>query len=81
MVRRYLINLWIWISQTLNTWTGGDPDETLSSRCHKRMQEPRPKAQWRVLYWTLNTLHPGHTASAEEVDEGRWEIFNEKRRR
>lgn len=37
MVKRYLWNNLLSLDQSLNTLTGGDPDETLSSRLGKKV--------------------------------------------
>lgn len=36
-MRSYLRNVWLALDQLLNALTGGDPDETVSSRCGRRL--------------------------------------------
>lgn len=38
-MKRYIWNLLISIDQLVNTITGGDPDETISSRCGKKARQ------------------------------------------
>lgn len=65
-------NILISIDQLGNTITGGDPDETISSRAGKRQQD-----QWwaRALCWLLNKLDTGHCEDAIEKDEGDDELI------
>lgn len=62
-MKRYLKNLMISADQFLNTLTGGDPDETLSSRAGKW----HPTAA-RIIDWIFG---PGHCQAARENDEGK----------
>lgn len=63
---RYIFNLLIAIDQFTNTIMGGDPDETISSRCAKRQNE----LGWRILGRFLEWIDPGHLKRSEEDDEG-----------
>jgi hypothetical protein len=56
------------IDQLGNAITGGDEDETISSRAGKA----RAKGKWwgRTLCWFLDKLDPGHCDDAIEHDEG-----------
>lgn len=73
MLRNYLINALVALDQLLNALTGGDPDETISSRCAKRRTQPG----WRVLAAFLEWLEPGHLDRALEADEGSWDLENQ----
>ena len=66
-LRRYLFNALVSLDQLANTLTGGDPDETISSRCGKL----REKCKFcRLLCGVLDWIDPGHTDRAIEKDEG-----------
>jgi len=75
-LKRYGINLFIAFDQLANTLFGGDPDETISSRCGKRIRAGR---RWcpvcRALCWALNLVDAGHCRDAIEKDEGRWAVY------
>jgi len=67
MVGRYLVRLLISVDQLANVIVGGVPDETLSSRCGKRVDT------CRLCYWLcrgLDRIDPGHCKDAIEPDEG-----------
>lgn len=53
------------LNQTLNALTGGEPDETLSSRWG-RTREKRKFA--RLACWVLDKLQPCHCATSIERD-------------
>jgi hypothetical protein len=62
---RYLFNLAIAIDQMVNTLLGGDPDETLSSRCGK--------SRCRFCKWlcaVMERFDYRHCAESIEADEG-----------
>lgn len=69
-MRRYLWNLLIALDQLGNALLAGDPDETISSRCGKRIQ--RPKGCWlcRALCALLRRIDPNHCINSIEADEG-----------
>ena len=67
MLRKYIWNILVSIDQFINTLLGGDPDETISSRCAKN----RNRWPWKPLAWFLEWLSPGHLERAEEDDEGK----------
>lgn len=74
-IGKYLLNLLISIDQLGNTFAGGDPDETISSRLGKikvkhggRIKWKRPLA--RIIDWGLDKIDPGHSIDAIEEDEG-----------
>lgn len=66
---RYLWNLLIALDQLGNALTGGEPDETISSRCGKRLRAGKPCRVCRALCRWLAWLDPGHCAEAIEDDE------------
>jgi hypothetical protein len=68
----YLINILVSIDQLLNTLLGGDPDETISSRCGKRRTKCKV-CGW--LCWALDKIDPRHCAKYIERDEGARNIF------
>lgn len=62
----YVWRVLVSLNQTLNALTGGEPDETLSSRWG-RTRDKRKFA--RIACWLLDKLKPCHCASAVERDE------------
>jgi hypothetical protein len=64
----YLWNILIWLDQGLSTVTGGDPDETVSSRAGKAQLKGK---RWGcVLCRFLDIFDKGHCAKSIEYDEG-----------
>ena len=66
-MKHYFLNLLIAIDQGLNALFAGDPDETLSSRCGKRVHNNR------FCRWVCNLLHrvdKRHCERSIEADEG-----------
>lgn len=67
MIKRYLVNLLIALDQAVNALTGGDPDETISSRFGKRSSSNLiRRAIDRFFFW-----QPDHTKNSIEPDEGK----------
>ncbi len=75
---RYLHNLGIAFGQLANAITGGDPDETLASRCWRsRLTHP-----WKSLcflldfcfFWQTNEKREGHCQQAWQYDMQRLHI-------
>lgn len=64
---KYIRNVLVGIDQTFNAVVGGDPDETLSSRCGKRAGTC---GFCRFLCGLLNAIDPRHCATSIEIDEG-----------
>ncbi len=58
------------MDQLGNTLLGGDPDETISSRCAKRQDV----WYWRWLGAFLEFVDPGHLEWALEEDEGEQDL-------
>ncbi|MBL4875767.1 MAG: hypothetical protein JKY10_04645 [Cohaesibacteraceae bacterium] len=65
-LQAYFLNILIALDQLLNTVLGGDPDETISSRCSKN----RHKWYWKPLACILEKIDPGHLGRSQEDDEG-----------
>lgn len=68
LIKRYLWNLLISLDQFVNTVFGGDPDETISSRCGKRVEICKA-CRW--LCERLNRIDPRHCKESIEADEGK----------
>lgn len=65
----YLKNLCVSVDQFFNALSGGDPDETISSRAAKAMMEGK---KWGcVLCPALDYIDPGHCSKNIEYDEGK----------
>jgi len=67
----YIKRVLLGVDQFLNAATGGDEDETISSRAGKA----RCQGRWwgRALCWGLDKIDPGHCANSIEPDEGKQE--------
>jgi hypothetical protein len=68
-MKQYFWNLLIWIDQGVNTVTGGDPDETVSSRAGKYAARGRgwfPCQLCKVLNW----IQKDHCKNSIEHDRG-----------
>ena len=70
----YLWNVLVGIDQLVNAILGGDPDETISSRCAKNQHKPT----WRALGAMLEFVDPGHLLRYRDDDEGGAAIYVEK---
>ncbi len=70
-LKKYLKNIFISIDQFLNTLVGGDPDETISSRCHKY----KNNRFCRFICKVLDKIEKDHCKKSVERDEGRHEVF------
>lgn len=64
---KWLKNVLIGLDQLANAVAGGDPDETISSRCGKRENSNR-FCKW--LCAVLHKLDERHCAKSIELDEG-----------
>ena len=73
-MKRYLRNLLYWLTQTLNVWTGGDPDEYFSSRVGKAQ---RAQMLWGVFLADKIDfiLGENHCLESIEEDEGKDAVF------
>lgn len=68
-MKRYFWNILIALDQFGNAVTGGDPDETISSRAGKAMREG--KVWGCALCRFLNWFQTDHCAKSIEPDEGK----------
>jgi hypothetical protein len=72
----YLWNVLIAIDQLFNALTGGDPDETVSSRMGRWSQ----LGGWRAIVakpicWLTSLFDKDHCPEAIEADEGQKDLF------
>lgn len=74
LLKAYLWNLLVAVDQLLNTLAFGDPDETLSSRMGKAVQENRCVLCRRIC-WLIGKIDPDHCVKTIEPDEGTREVF------
>ncbi len=66
--KRFILNILVWFDEGLNTLTGGDPGETVSSRAEKARQNNR---KWGcVLCWVLDKIQKNHCKIALEKYAG-----------
>lgn len=77
---RYFWNILIAIDQLANTIFGGDPDETISSRCGKWHRLGKHKKGWRKKFYyfaspIVNFFEEDHFAKSIEEDEGKNEVL------
>lgn len=82
MIGKYILNILISIDQLGNTLTGGDPDETISSRLGKIKRKyggiiPWTKPLARLIDWGLEKIDKNHCIDAIEEDEGTNAVFKE----
>ena len=76
MIGKWLLNILISIDQLGNTITGGDPDETISSRLGKMKVKHGGRIPWyrplsKVVDWGLDKIDKNHSIDAIETDEGK----------
>ena len=74
IVARYFLNVAIGLDQFANTWAGGCPDETISSRLGRIKEAHGGKIPWtrplaKVIDWGLNGIDKNHSIDAIEHDE------------
>lgn len=79
-VKKYFWNLLIGIDQLANTFAGGDPDETVSSRIGKIKRSHGGKIPWRHPFakWldmALETVDKGHSMDSIDDTEGNDQLF------
>ena len=67
-IHKWLWNILIAVDQTFNAILFGDPDETISSRAAKHLGH---RDGWAWLARFLDTIDPGHSKDAIELDEGK----------
>lgn len=68
-MKKFLMNILISLDQFGNTITGGDPDETISSRAGKAHEKGKTwgKLMCKFLAW----FDRGHCKKSIEEDEGK----------
>lgn len=74
-VSKWGLNVLIALDQLGNAMSGGDPDETISSRIGKIKKKHGGKIPWshpvsRLIDAGLETVDPGHSIRCIEADEG-----------
>lgn len=74
-LKRYLWNICIWMTQTLNVFTGGDPDEALSSRLGKG--EKRGCKFCIFMCRMLDWFDANHCSKSIEHDEGKHAVIKQ----
>lgn len=72
---KYIVNILIGIDQLGNALSGGDPDETISSRLGRMKRDNGGTIPWRfpiarIIDKVLDDIDPGHSTDAIEGDEG-----------
>lgn len=72
IVKKYIWNMLIALDQMGNALTGGDPDETISSRSAKGMMNG--SRMGRLMCRFLDIFDKGHCPKAIEPDEGKNEL-------
>lgn len=82
MIKKYFWNLFVAVDQLVNTILLGDPDETLSSRMGKMVEQwhktPANKGRYvisLIICWVLNKIDKGHCKQSIENDEGSNEVI------
>ena len=75
-IKQWAFNILIAIDQLGNALTGGDPDETISSRLGKRTLHHGGTIPWshpisKIVDWFLDKLDPNHSINSIEDDEGK----------
>jgi hypothetical protein len=67
-MKQYILNWLLWYDEGLNTLTGGDPGETVSSRAAKAQVEGK---RWGcVLCKFLDWLQKDHCKTSLNADDG-----------
>jgi len=76
MIGKWILNIFISIDQLGNTITGGDPDETISSRLGKLKHKHAGVIPWyrpfsKLIDLGLDIIDKNHSMDAIETDEGK----------
>lgn len=72
-MRRYFWNVLLGLDQFLSVLTGGDPDETVSSRVGKAAAAGSPAG--KALAWCIDAIFgTGHCQRSIEADEGSYRV-------
>jgi len=74
-IGRYIMNVLISLDQLLNSFLGGDPDETISSRLGRVKRKwggkiPKYRPIARLTDWLLEKIDKNHCIDSIEEDEG-----------
>lgn len=75
---KYIKNVLISIDQFFNALTGGDPDETISSRVGKLVRSWNTPRKWTIAHWLnviLDKIEKDHCKKSIEEDEGKDSIL------
>lgn len=73
---KWFRNVLIGFDQFINTWIGGDPEETISSTIGKLKRAHGGKIPFRehwfvyLVDWGLEKIDPGHSIDSIDDDEG-----------
>lgn len=75
-IGKYIVNVLYAVDQLGNALSGGDPDETISSRLGKMKADYGGVIPWRfplarIIDKVLNDIDPNHSIDAIEKDEGK----------
>jgi len=73
---RYILNQLIVLDLVVNSLTGGDPFETVSSRLGRRNRNtgnPCKPCQW--ICWALDKVDPNHCVDSAKSDASDREVF------
>ena len=79
-MRKRLKNTLIGFDQWVNTWMGGDPDETISSTLGKLKRAHGGKLPFKkhpfanLVDWGLDKIDPGHSIDSIDDDEGEEDV-------
>lgn len=81
MFCKYCWNILIAIDQLVNTVFGGDPDETISSRCGKwhingRNRKGCRKRIYKAINWIVERFETDHFKKSIEEDEGHRKVID-----
>ena len=84
MIGKYIYNVLYSFDQVISAFTGGDPDETMSSRLGKLKRKHNGRIPWhrplsKIIDWGLDKIDPNHSSDAIEDDEGKNGIFGNKK--
>ena len=71
-LKKWMFNILVSIDQLANAIAGGDPDETISSRCGKRMKTNKICC-W--ICWALDKIDERHCHKYIDHTEGKDEVF------
>ena len=70
MIKKYLLNIFLGLDYLVNALTGGDPQETISSRIGKKRAKGKKCVVCDFLCKVLDWIDPRHCHDAINPDEG-----------